>query len=190
MAKNKTDFLARRANAEGIDLKAFRAAILEVEQKVKDRALEEADKPREGFEPVTTEVMVGVLTSTIYKGGYIYSGTSVSPGQFQAIAWSRPGESKDADPEGAKQWLEAAPVGAEVTEITDFGNGVCEGVYRKTQLGWGVVKSHDEAYVKGLERECFLYGNESLVAEAMGVEVSPTFRACYQEVADLIYFGG
>lgn len=189
MAKNKTDYLAIRANAEGIDPKALRAAIIEVEQKVKDRALEEADKPWEGFEPVTIDHMVDELTSARYRGGYMYPGTTVTPGQFQAIAWSRPGESVDANPVGARQWLEAAPVGAEVKVISNFGNGVREEIYQKTQDGWGLIKSHDEGYVKDLERQCFLFSNESLVAEAMGVGLSPTFRTLYQEATDRLYRG-
>ena len=189
MAKNKTDFLARRANAEGINVRDLKVALIKVETATREAAMDEAQKGWTGFDAVTIEHMVGVLTSTHYKGGYIYPGATVTPGQFQAVAWSRPGESVDSDPEGAKRWLEAAPVGTLVTKAFDLGNGTSEEVYQKSQDGWACIRTYYESHEMDAERRCYLYGKEVAVAAAIGVGVSSTFKALYQEIADQLYYG-
>ena len=189
MAKNKIDFLTRRANAEGINVREIKAAMISLESKLREDALDEASKGWAGFQGVTTEHMVGVLTSTRYKGGYMYPGATVSPKNFQAVAWSRPGDSVDGDPEGAKLWLEAAEIGTVVEKFYDLGNGISQEVYQKTQQGWGYIRTKYESEERDAARRCYLHGNEAVVAAAMGVKNSPTFRAIYQAIADQLYYG-
>ena len=184
MAKNKTDFLARRAAAEGISTKAIKTALVKVASEARKAALKTAEEGWTGFRPVSTEHMVGVLTSTHYKGGYIHPGSIVTPGDFQAIAFSQPGGSQEGKTKEAREWLDAAPIGTEVTESYHAGNGSSCEVYQKTQQGWGYIKTNYEGEEKDAERRCYLYGHEAAVASAMGVGISPTFRAIYKEVAD------
>ena len=189
MAKNKADFLARRANAEGINTAVLKATIAKMENAAREAAVIEAAFGWTGWSPVDAEHMVGVLTSTRYRGGYMYPGSKVTPSDFQAVAWSRPGDSVDGDPVGALEWLNAAPIGTTVEEFYDVGNGTSIEVYQKTQQGWGYVKTHNESDEVSAERQCYLYGHEEVVAKELNVGVSPTFRAIYQEVADQLYYG-
>ena len=188
MAKNKTDFLARRANAEGINTSLVKVTLVKIATEAREAAVTEASNGWTGFQGVTIEHMVGVLTSTHYNGGYMYPGATVSPKNFQAVAWSKPGDSVDGDPEGAREWLDAAPIGTEVTKFYDVGNGSSCEVYQKTQQGWGYIKTNYESEERDAARRCYLYGNEAAVTAAMGVVNSPTFRAIYQEVADQLYY--
>ena len=188
MAKNKIDFLTRRASAEGFNTNAVKAVLKKLETKLREEAVAAAHRGWSGFQPITVEKMVGVLTSTHYKGGYMYPGSTVSPNNFQAVDWSRPEDYQDSNPEGAREWLVAVPIGTEVTERYDVGNGSSCEVYQKTQQGWGYIKTNYESEERDAERRCYLYGNEAAVAATLGVAVSPTFRAVYHEVADQLYY--
>lgn len=189
MAKaNNIDFLARRAAAEGFSYAAVKAALTKVEAQLRKTAIEEAERGWSGWEPVTIDKMVGVLTSTRYKGGYMYPGSKVSPDTFQAIEYSRPGESLDGDPVGARAWLEACPIDTEVSEFYDSCNNTTKEVYKKTEAGWGLVYFQSCSEVRDAERRCYIYGNEAAVAEALGVAISPTFRAVYDKAAEALYY--
>ncbi len=184
MAKNKTDFIARRAAAEGITTKAVKTALVKIASEARKAAISAAEEGWTGFRLVSIKHMVGVLTSTHYKGGYIYPGSIVTPGAFQAIAFSRPGGCQEGNTKGAREWLDTAPIGTEVSEVYDIGNGSSCEVYQKTQQGWGYIRAKNANEVTEAERRSYLHGNEAAVAAAMGVGISPTFRAIYQEIAD------
>ena len=83
---------------------------------------------------VSNEEMVGVLTADRYRGGYLYSGTEVVPGQFQGTVWASGHE--PGDEAGAAVWVREAPLGAVVTVTTDFGGTVSEVEYTNTETGW------------------------------------------------------
>ena len=184
MAKNKTDFIARRAAAEGITTKAVKTVLVKIASEARKAAISAAEEGWTGFRPVSIKHMVGVLTSTHYKGGYIYPGSIVTPGAFQAIAFSIPGDSLEGNTKGAREWLDAAPIGTEVSESYHAGNGSSCEVYQKTQQGWGYIKTNYEGEEQDAKRRCYLYDHEAAVAAAMGVGISPTFRAIYKQVAD------
>ena len=186
MAKNKTDFLARRASAEGINANAVKVTLKEMEAKLREETVAAARRGWSGFRHISDEKMGWVLTSTRYEGGYNYPGSVITPGNFQALEWS--GGSQDPDPVGAREWLDAAPIGTEVTERYDAGNGSSCEVYKKTREGWGCIRSYDESEVAFAEKCCYLYNNEAAVAAAMGVVNSPTFRAIYQKAVDQLYY--
>ena len=186
MVKNKIDFLARRASAEGFNTNAVKAVLKKLETKLREEAVAAARRGWSGFQPITVEKMVWVLTATRYEGGYNYPGSVITPGNFQALEWS--GGSQDPDPVGAREWLDAAPIGTEVMERYDAGNGSSCEVYKKTREGWGCIRSYDESEVAFAEKCCYLYNNEAAVAATLGVAVSPTFRAVYHEVAGQLYY--
>ena len=188
MAKNKIDFLTRRASAEGINTNAVKAVLKKLETKLREEAVAAAHRGWSGFQPITVEKMVGVLTSTHCKGGYMYPGSTVSPNNFQAVDWSRPDDYQDSNPEGAREWLDAAPIGTEVIDNYNAGYGTSCEVYKKTREGWGCIKTYYSDEVVFAEKRCYLYNNEAIVADSLGVINSPTFRSIYQVVADQLYY--
>ena len=188
MVKNNNVFLALRASAEGFNANAVKVALKKLETKLREEAVAAARIGWSGFQGVANEHMVEVLTSTHYKGGYMYPGSSVSPNNFQAVDWSRPEDCQDSNPEGAREWLDTTPIGTEVTKRYDVGNGSSCEVYKKTQQGWGYIKTNYESEERAAARRCYLYGNEAAVSVTLGLVVSPTFRAVYHEVADQLYY--
>ena len=189
MVKNNIVFLALRASAEGFNANAVKVELKKLETKLREEAVAAARRGWSGFQGVANEHMVGVLTSTHYKGGYMYPGSTVSPNNFQAVDRSRPEDCQDSNPEGAREWLDAAEIGTVVEELYVVGNGASREIYQKTQQGWGYIKTNYESEERDAERRRYLYGNEAAVAATLGVAVSPTFRAIYQEMADQLYYG-
>ena len=188
MVKNKIDFLTRRASAEGFNANAVKVELKKLETKLREEAVAATHRGWSGFQPITVEKMVGVLTSTHCTGGYMYPGSTICPNNFQAVDWSRPDDYQDSNPEGAREWLDAVPIGTEVIDNYNAGYGTSCEVYKKTREGWGCIETNYESEVRDAERRCYLYGNEAAVAATLGVAVSPTFRAVYHEVADQLYY--
>jgi hypothetical protein len=172
--------IVRRANAEGLTLSAVMSALTRLEREAREKAVKVAQEGWHGAESVEDGIVVGRLTSTRYCGGYMYRGHDVTPGQFQEHRWSRPGDSSDADPEGATEWVRSAPLGAEVTVKVDFGNGTSLEVFRKLSEGWATVHTWDESEVRWAEDGPYLYqGIRADVARAVGCGESAVFHSVF-----------
>ena len=172
--------LVRRAKAEGFCLSGVRAALSRLERESRQKATKAAQAGWDGVEMVEPETVVGRLTSTRYCGGYMYRGHDVTPGGFQEHRWSRPGDSSDADPEGATEWVRSSPVGTEVTVKVDFGNGKSLEVFRKLAVGWATVHTWDESDVREAENGPYLYqGIRADVARAVGCGESAVFHSIF-----------
>ena len=180
--------LVRRAKAEGFCLSGIRAALTRLEREARQKAIKVAQEGWHGVEMVEPTVVVGRLTSTHYKGGYMYRGHDVTPGQFQEQRWSRPGDSTDEDVEGATEWVRSAPVGAEVVVKVDFGNGRSLEVFRKLVEGWAIAHTWDESDVREAENGPFLYpGIRAAVARAVGCGESATFHALFDLAVEQVF---
>ena len=172
--------LTRRANAEGLTLGKVVSALTRLEREAREKAVKAAQEGWHGAESVEDGIVVGRLTSTRYCGGYMYRGHDVTPGGFQEHRWSRPGDSSDADPEGATEWVRSAPVGTEVTVKVDFGNGKSLEVFRKLAEGWATVHTWDESDVREAENGPYLYqGIRADVARAVGCGESAVFHSIF-----------
>lgn len=180
--------ITRRANAEGLTLSAVMSALSRLEREAREKAVKVAQEGWHGCEVVDADTVVRRLTSTRYKGGYMYEGSVVTPGQFQEHRWSSVGDSTDADPEGATEWVRSAPVGTEVTVKVNFGNGKSLEVLRKFAEGWATVHTWDESDVREAENGPFLYtGIRADVARAVGCGESATFHSIFDLAVENLF---
>lgn len=180
--------LTRRANAEGLTLSAVMSALTRLEREAREKAVRAAQEGWHGCEVVDADTVVRRLTLTRYLGGYMYEGSVATPGQFQEHRWSRPGDSSDADPEGASEWVRTAPIGAEVTVKVNFGNGKSLEVFRKFAEGWATVHTWDESEVRWAEDGPFLYtGIRADVARAVGCGESATFHSVFDLAVENLF---
>lgn len=176
--------LIRRASAEGFTVGSLKAAA----KKVQDRAVNSIPtgmQPGDGTWSTSEQIAQKVVRSTLYKGGYMYPGTDWGTGlnQYQAHAWTRPGESKDASPMAAVlEYLEALPLGAEVAESCDFGKGVSMDVYVKDSKGFRHARCMDESGEEALRQ--IDYVTPEAVAKEMGVHCSQTLANLLISIAN------
>ena len=180
--------IVRRANAEGLTLSAVMSALTSLEREAREKAVKVAQEGWHGCEVVDADTVVRRLTSTRYLGGYMYEGSVVTPGGFQEHRWNRPGDSSDADVEGASEWVRTAPIGAEVTVKVNFGNGKSLEVLRKFSQGWALVHTWDESDVREAEDGPYLYqGIRADVARAVGCGESAVFHSVFDLAVENLF---
>lgn len=186
--KVQFETLIRRANAEGLTLGNVMSALARLEQEAREKATLTAQEGWHGVEMAEDDTVVGRLTSTRYCGGYMYEGSVATPEQFQEHRWSRPGDSTDADPVGASEWVRTAPIGAEVHLHSDFGNGRSLEVFRRLEGGWALVHTWDESQEREAEDGPYLYtGIRADVARAVGCGESAVFHSVFDLAVENLF---
>ena len=135
---------------------------------------------------MSIEEMVGVLTATQYRGGHAHPGTVVSPSRFQEEQWQWAGP-KDADPDGARTWLEAHPDGTEVRESYDVGNGVDQTLYRKVDGSWVCIWLYcAQSHYWAVESRGYTPGIRQQVQQMLEVNDTTYFHHLFDQASETL----
>lgn len=172
-----------RANAEGWNALGLKKALNEQIQLDLKTAIEEWEKSHACHEPVTDQEVIETLTSEYYAG-YMYPGSKVSPSGFQAWCSSN-APSEEGDTEGARNWVNKAPVGEKVHCRYNAGNGRTEEEFLKTSTGWirtfYMYENHKPSEQNG---PWLTVGIRERVAKRIGAPLSSTFHMAFDDAVE------
>lgn len=182
---NDINFVTRRAAAEGFNVSKILSAAKELQE---EGVIEAESTGIYNFEEQLTlkEMAARIARAAYYTGGYMYPGSDFgSLRAYQPWYHSRVGESTDADESTIVAVLTEMPVGTEVVEKTDFGNGIEFDFYRRTSDGFLYYKRDSE-----IDRKFYRNQNHTTpdaVAKKLGVSMSSTFLSVYDEAMVWFY---
>jgi len=179
---NNTNFLIRRAAAEGFSV----AKIISAAEKVQTAAIDALPTGyQQGDKSIISvkEMAEKVSTSTRYVGGYMYPGADFGSSlrEYQPKRCSSVGGDKDGNFDAALKALSELPEGARVVEHCNLGNGTREDVYEKSTDGDFVHVSYIDEKSE-LELRNYGYRTPHAVAEMLQVPCSNTFLDLYHAV--------
>ena len=183
-AINKTNV---RANAEGWNAFSVKSALKEQVKQDLAEAIKTWEASGKCDEYIAEEEVVDLLTSTYYSGGYMYDMSRCVPGRFQAVNHSRDAF-RDADVEGARAWVSAAPIGEEVHYQFCRERLEEEQTLVKTSNGWKRIYYKDHSMVPSEDHGPWLTaGIRQRVAEKIGAPSSSTFHQVFDEAVKDLY---
>ena len=169
-----------RANAEGWNALSVSKALQEQVKLDLAAAIEAWEASGECDEEVTEKEVIDLLTST-------YDMSRCTPRRFQAVNHSRD-PYRDADVEGAREWVAAAPVGEEVHYQFRRERLEEEQVVVKTTDGWKRIFYKDHSMVPSEDHGPWLTaGVRQRVAQKIGAQLSSTFHQIFDEAVEDLY---
>ena len=176
-----------RANAEGWNGLSVMKALKEQVKLDLEAAIEAWEASGECDEEIDEKEVIDLLTSVHYSGGYTYDMSRCTPCRFQAVNHSRD-PYQDADEEGAREWVAAAPVGEEVRYEFRRERLEEEQVVVKTTDGWKRIFYKDHSMVPNEDHGPWLtVGIRQRVAQKIGAPVSSTFHQIFDEAVEDLY---
>ena len=176
-----------RANAEGWNALSVKKAMQEQVKLDLAAAIEAWEASGECDEEVTEKEVIDLLTSIYYGGGYKYDMSRCIPSRFQAMQFVREG-SQDADIEGAREWVAAAPVGEEVRYEFRRERLEEEQVVVKTTDGWKRIFYKDHSMFPSEDHGPWLTaGIRQRVAQKIGAQLSSTFHQIFDSFVEDLY---
>ncbi len=184
---NANNNIAVRANAEGWNAFSVESALKAQIQLDLAAAVKAWEKSHSCYEVVDDKEVVDTLTSEYYAGGYMYSGSEVTPSKFQGRC-STNAPYTEGDIEGAQVWVSTAPVGEKVRCKYNAGNGKHEEVFEKTTNGWArtfyMCENDCPSEKYGL---CLTAGVRERVAKKIGAPLSTTFHKVFDEAVESLW---
>ncbi len=176
-----------RANAEGWNALSLKKA-LDAQIKLDlEAAIEVWEKSHACHDPVTDQEVIETLVSEYYGGGYMYSGSEVTPSKFQARCDTY-APYTEGDEKGARNWVSEAPVGEKVHCRYNAGNGRTEEEFLKTTQGWVRTFFMDESDSPSEESGPWLtVGIRERVAKKIGAPLSSTFHMAFDDAVENLY---